>query len=64
MAYAERCGKVWRAHWLLADGVHYGSQSGFARMLVASRLAEDREAEVRALDLASAPTPVGATLEA
>jgi len=43
MAYVERCGTVWRAHWLLADGVHYGSQSGFARMLVARRFAEDRE---------------------
>jgi hypothetical protein len=54
MAYVERCGRVWRAHWLLADGVHYGSRSGFARMLVATRFAEDREAEVRALDPVSA----------
>ncbi|MBS2965388.1 hypothetical protein KGA66_20220 [Actinocrinis puniceicyclus] len=47
MAYVERCGKVWRARWLLADGRHYGSQCGFATMRVAKRFAEDREARVR-----------------
>jgi len=63
MAYVERCGRVWRAHWLLADGVHYGSQSGFARMQVAKRFAEDREAEIRALERVPDPQPVGVTME-
>jgi hypothetical protein len=42
VAYVERCGQVWRAHWLLADAVHYGSRSGFATKLEARRFGADR----------------------
>ena len=45
MAYAERCGKVWRAHWLLADGVHYGSQSGREIRGLLPKLGEQEAAE-------------------
>jgi hypothetical protein len=44
VAYVERCGKAWRAHWLLADGVHYGSRSGFGTKVAAGRFAEDLSA--------------------
>ncbi len=57
---AERYG----AHGLLADGVHYASQSGFVRMLVARRVAGDCEAEIRALKRVPAPMPIRVTLDA
>jgi integrase len=31
MAHAQRSGGGWRARWVLADGVHYKSRSGFHR---------------------------------
>ena len=63
MAYVERCGSVWRALWLLADGVHYGSRSGFATRVAAKRFGEDREAGERRLDRAPDSGLVGPTLE-
>lgn len=53
MAFAERCGKVWRAHWLLADGHHRGSRSGFATKWEAKHFADACEVAERA-----APSPV------
>ena len=48
MAYVERCGKVWRARWLLADGHRYGSRSGFAVKWEAKHFADAREVAERA----------------
>lgn len=63
MAYVERCGSAWRAHWLLADGVHCGSRSGFAARLAAKRFAEDREARERPSATPAGAGPVGPTLQ-
>ncbi|MBR7827941.1 tyrosine-type recombinase/integrase [Actinospica sp. MGRD01-02] len=49
MAYVERCGRVWRGRWLLADGHRYGSRSGFATRREAKRFADAREVGERAL---------------
>ena len=48
MAYVERCGKVWRGHWLLADGHRHGSRSGFATKWEAKHFADASEVAERA----------------
>ena len=48
MAYVERCGRVWRGHWLLADGHRHGSRSGFATKLGAKHFADACEVAERA----------------
>ena len=48
MAFVERCGRVWRGHWLLADGCHRGSRSGFATKWEAKQFADAREVAERA----------------
>ena len=48
MAFVERCGRVWRGHWLLADGCHRGSRSGFATKWEAKHFADAREVAERA----------------
>lgn len=48
MAYVERCGMVWRGHWLLADGARHGSRSGFATKWEAKHFADAREVAERA----------------
>jgi integrase len=48
MAFVERCGKVWRGHWLLADGHHRGSRSGFATKWEAKYYADACEVAERA----------------
>ena len=53
MAYVEQCGKVWRGHWLLADGHHLGSRSGFATKREAKHFAD--ACEVAQRQAASAP---------
>jgi integrase len=46
MAYVERCGQVWRAHWRLEEG-RFASKSGFATRRAAQRYADEREAGAR-----------------
>jgi hypothetical protein len=48
MAYVERCGKVWRGHWLLADGHRHGGRSGFATKWEAKHFADACEVAERA----------------
>ena len=48
MAYVERCGQVWRGHWLLADGHRHGSRSGFATKWEAKHFADACEVAERA----------------
>jgi Phage integrase, N-terminal SAM-like domain len=43
VAFVERCGNVWRAHWVSADGRHRGSRSGFATKREAKHFADVRE---------------------
>lgn len=48
MAYVERCGQVWRGHWLLADGHRHGSRSGFVTKWEAKHFADACEVAERA----------------
>jgi hypothetical protein len=43
----ERCGKGWRARWLLADWRHRGSRCGFATKWEAKHFADAREVAER-----------------
>jgi integrase len=47
MAYVERCGRVWRAHWSTDEGGRYASRSGFATKRAAQKYADEREASAR-----------------
>lgn len=47
MADVEQCGKVWRGHWLLADGVRHGSRSEFATKCEPEHFADAREVAER-----------------
>ena len=47
MAYVERCGRVWRAHWLTGEGSRYASRSGLPTKRAAQQYADEREASAR-----------------
>jgi integrase len=47
VAYVERCGRVWRAHWLTGEGSRYASRSGFPTKRTAQQYADEREASAR-----------------
>jgi len=46
MAHVERCGRGWRARWLLEDG-RFGSKSGFAGTRAAQQYANEQELAAR-----------------
>lgn len=47
MAYVERYGRGWRAHWTTGEGSRYASKSGFATKRAAQQHADEREASAR-----------------
>jgi hypothetical protein len=63
VAYVERYGSAWRTPWLPADGARYGSRSGFATRVAATRFGEDHEAGEPRLGQAPDAGLVGPTLQ-